>query len=229
MQLRRSLPAGTMAVLALLVAAVSAAAEDDLNRAAKRIEAGDYESAVVYLKRCAEESDERCQFLLGMMRLSGRGVERDWAIAGVLLRRAALAGLPIAQSNLGVLYANGEGFDKDVEAAAEWYRKAAEFGDPLGQAALGVASYLGQGVPKSTQDAYVWTSLAATQGNEKGLSILSIMRRELTEAELESAQSRIATFRAKENPVANRFANLLAREDLRRAGIERRAGVKTKK
>ena len=47
MQLRRSFQAGTMAVMPLLVAAVSAAVDDDLNRAAKRIEAGDYESAVV--------------------------------------------------------------------------------------------------------------------------------------------------------------------------------------
>jgi uncharacterized protein len=169
-------------------------ARDSLRSASDAIEAEQFETAARYLAEGSRAGDLRCDFLLGVLTLTGVGVERDAARASELLRKAAVAGLPVAQAILGVLYANGEGVEKDEKAAALWFRSAAEHGDPLGQAALGAASFLGQGVPEDPLEAYMWTSLAATQGNEKARAFLPAMEASLSQAELRQAKAMAARF-----------------------------------
>ena len=62
----------------------------------------------------------------------------------------------------------------------------------------GTANFLGQGVAQDRVEGYVWTSLAAAQDNERARSFVPVMEKELTEEQLESAQSRIDQFRSKE-------------------------------
>ena len=109
-----------------------ACATDYLFLASKSIEEEDFESAVQFLEKGSSEGDERCDYYLATLILSGQlSDERDPATAVVSLRNAANAGIPQAQSDLGQLYELGEGVERDSTEAAEWYREAAAGGEPI--------------------------------------------------------------------------------------------------
>jgi hypothetical protein len=198
-------PIAIAAALAVLVFPISSHAIDCLARATKKAEKGHTQDAIEVLEKGALKGDERCQFVLGMWSLTGRGMPPDPESGAKWLKKAAQDGLPIAQVNLGLLYASGIGVERDTSVAAAWYRKAAEYGDPLGQAAYSAALFLGRGIEKNPLDGYVWTSLAAAQGNEKAQSFIPGMEQALTDDDLGKARTRIAEFRPKKIPKAKRW------------------------
>ncbi len=68
---------------------------------------------------------------LGLLYLSGAGVQRDYAEARRLLERAAAAGDDHANFHLGVIYSQGRGVAVDEKVAITYYRKAAEAGETV--------------------------------------------------------------------------------------------------
>jgi TPR repeat protein len=193
------------AVSIILAFPISSQAADCLARATKEVEQGHTQDAINALERGARQDDERCQFVLAMWLLTGRGMPPDPKSGAKWLKAAAQDGLLIAQAILGTLYTSGVGVEQDDSAAAEWYRKAAEYGDPLGQAGYGAALFLGSGVEKNPLDGYVWTSLAAAQGNTEAQSFIAEMEKALTDEDLAEARTRIAKFSPKKIPEGRRW------------------------
>lgn len=128
------------------------------------------EKAVAELAReSAERGDADAQVALGLMYLTGRGVEQDPEQAVVWLRRAADQEDPDAQFNLGVAFATGwDGMIAvDVVEAARWYRRAAARDHDGSQYNLGVAYAEGMGVRKDHAEAIKWWRKAAAGGNAR--------------------------------------------------------------
>jgi hypothetical protein len=179
---------------------------ESLDLAISEMEGGRYDAAATYLRRGVSDGDLRCNFVLGLLTLEGKGAERDATLASDLLRKAARAGLPSAQATLGLLYASGEGVEKDVEMAAQWYQKAAMGGDPMGQAAFGAVRFLGVGISMDKVRGYKWTILAADQDHEGAYWNLAAMEARMTLEERLKAHSMADRFKPRSMPESGRFA-----------------------
>lgn len=89
----------------------------------------DWEKAVEWLRKAAEQGHIEAQYKLADCYFCGRGVAMDDAEAVKWLRKAAEQGHLEAQYNLGECYYEGDGVLIDYDEAAKWWRKAAEQGD----------------------------------------------------------------------------------------------------
>ncbi len=164
--------AGIVAGLVLILGS-ACATNDYLRLASKSIEAEEFDSAVRYLEKGASEGDERCDYFLATLMLSGElGGERDPETGSRWLRNAANAGLPDAQSDLGELYERGDGVERNPARAAEWYRKAADAGLPVAQAHLGLLYAAGLGLEEDPVLAAQWFRKAAVAGDPLGQGAL---------------------------------------------------------
>ena len=90
--------------------------------------AQDFDEAVRWWRKAADQGYARAQHNLGVAYLSGRGVAQDDIEAGRWFRRAADQGAMRSQSSLGFIYENGRGVAQDYAEAVRWYRLAAEQG-----------------------------------------------------------------------------------------------------
>ena len=106
------------------------------NKGLRYYEAKDYNQAVYWYRKAAEQGNATAQFNLGVFYASGYGVNKDYYQAVYWYKRAAEQGNMYAQCNLGVCYESGIGVNKDIEQAVFWYRKAAEQGYANAQKAL---------------------------------------------------------------------------------------------
>ena len=124
----------------------------------------DYNSAVQYYHKAAEQGEVYAQCNLGVCYETGRGVTQDYYEAVKWFRKAAEQGNRQAQYNLGVYYEKGRGVTQDYTEAVKWYRKAAEQGDALAQCNLGYCYTEGFGVTKDYTEAVKLYRKAAEQG-----------------------------------------------------------------
>ncbi len=108
----------------------------------------DGRSAVMWLKRAAEQNHAPAQYQLGELYRTGAGVEIDAAAAVEYLTSAAEQGYPTAQYRLGALYLTGSLVEKDLIAAAEWLELAAEHGNTEARQAL---AELDEATPASSE------------------------------------------------------------------------------
>ena len=127
------------------------------------------DAAAKLAREQAERGDAEAQNALGLMYLTGRGVEQDPEHALLWLHRAADQDDPDAQYNLGVAYATGwDGMiPVNVVEAASWYRRAAEKDHDGSQYNLGVAYAEGMGVSKDDVEAIKWWRRASAGGNAR--------------------------------------------------------------
>ena len=107
------------------------------------------------------------QFNLGVMYLTGRGVQQDYSAAALWFRKAAEQGYALAQSNLGTLYRDGRGVAQDDTEAVMWFRKAADQGDAVAEFLLGNQYAVGKGVPQDYSEAMIWFRRAAEQAHPR--------------------------------------------------------------
>ena len=70
---------------------------------------GDYAKALRLIRPLANDGDAAAQSNLGLMYMTGHGVQQDYAAAALWFRKAAEQGYGLAQSNLGVFYRDGLG------------------------------------------------------------------------------------------------------------------------
>ena len=161
-------------ILMILVTLTSACAPNYRHLASESIKQKRFEEAVGYLKECSNQGDARCDYRLGMMLLSGQGIERDVPAAQNLLINAGMDGIPEAQLELGRLLARGEGVEKDPRRAVYWYRKAADAGLPEAKSSLGVLFANGEGVEPNEVIAAEWYRKAAILGDSLGQAALGI-------------------------------------------------------
>ena len=125
----------------------------------------DYQEAVNWYRKSAEQGDARAQYNLGICYSQGEGVEQDSQKAVVWYKKSAEQGIAEAQYNLGICYKKGEGVEQDYKEAVNWYRKSAEQGDASAQYNLGFCYDKGEGVKQDDQEAVKWYRKSAEQGN----------------------------------------------------------------
>jgi TPR repeat protein len=127
------------------------------------------------LIEAAWSGDTAAQLRLGLARLKGEGLPRDYAEATHWLHAAAAAGLAEAQLQLGSMYIYGRGVSCDFAEAARWFFRAAEQGHATAQFNLGYLYRKGQGIPQDNRQAVHWYGLAAAQGNRMAQNNLGVM------------------------------------------------------
>ena len=118
--------------LALPFAAPAPAAAPDpangLQAAQAALDKGDYESAVSLLTPLAESGNAEALYVLGRLRLEGRGVKKNEQRAAQLFSQAAEKGDISAQNAWATALARGQGTRRNYREAARWFRKTAAQG-----------------------------------------------------------------------------------------------------
>ena len=89
----------------------------------------DYEEAVRWYRRAAEEGHVLAQHNLGNVYAAGRGIEQDFALAVRWWTPPAERGDAITQLRLGEAYEAGRGVEADTAAALAWFERAAALGN----------------------------------------------------------------------------------------------------
>ncbi len=171
MKLKRAIAAAIVLVSAFSVPVAAGALED----AAAAHARGDYAKALRLIRPLANDGDAAAQFNLGVMYLTGHGVQQDDAAAALWFRKAAEQGYALAQTNLGVLYRDGRGVAEDATEAVMWLRKAADQGDAVSEFQLGNQYAFGKGVPQDYSEAMIWYRKAAEQGHRKAMLFLGVI------------------------------------------------------
>ena len=86
--------------------------------------------------KAAQQGHAVAQSTVGLMYLSGKGVEQNYAKAFELFQRSSNQGYDWGMNNLGGLYEKGWGTEPDLAKALSLYRDAAAKGSGLGLAVV---------------------------------------------------------------------------------------------
>lgn len=154
----------------------------------------DHVQAIAWFTRAAEQGDPKGQGRLGWCYKDGLGTPRDYRNAARWFQAAADGGNAWAQHQLGHLYKSGDGVPQDYTKAAHWWRQGAERGHVFAQVNLAHLYRLGQGVEQDCVTAYIWYTLSGLDFFEDERQSCS---ERMTSEEMETAEHRIATWRAK--------------------------------
>ncbi len=136
-----------------------------------------YEEAVKWFRKSADQGNAAAQNNLGTMYYNGEGVPQNYEEAVTWYRKAADQSVAVAQNTLGWMYQNGLGVPQSNDEALKWYRKAADQGDATAQYNLGWMYQNGYGVPQSYDEALRWYRKAVDQGNAAAQTNLGWMYR----------------------------------------------------
>ena len=126
---------------------------------------GQYEDAVYWYRKAADQGLASAQSNLGNMYKLGLGVEQSDKQAVAWGRKAADQGYASAQYNLGVMYRDGLGVEQSYMQAVVWFHKAADQGHATAHYNLGAMYRHGQGVEQNDKQADAWFRKAAEQGD----------------------------------------------------------------
>ena len=118
-----------------------------------------YEEAVKWYRKAAEQGYALAQYYLGSCYEEGQGVAQDDVEAVKWYRMAAEQGHVDSQSSLGSSY-----IIKDYQEAFKWYRMAAEQRHADSQFMIGFMYENGWGVTENYKEATKWYPKAAEQG-----------------------------------------------------------------
>ena len=145
----------------------------------------DYEKAIAWFSKAANQGDVSAQRYLGEIYETGYGVPQDYKQAVAWYSKAANQGELAAQWSLGSMYYHGRGVPQDDKEAVAWFTKAAA---NKGEA---VSSYKSQcaaqeflnriydegrgGVPQDEKEALAWYSKRAYQGDAYAQNTLGMM------------------------------------------------------
>jgi hypothetical protein len=124
----------------------------------------DYEAAVKWYLKSAEQGYAEAQHDLGYCYQEGVGISHDSKEAVKWYRKAAEQGFVEAQFELALCYVNGDGVPKDDAESIRWYYKAAEQGHAIAQNNLGVHFHDAKGFNRNYAEALKWYYKAAEQG-----------------------------------------------------------------
>jgi len=131
--------------------------------------AQDYNEAVRWYRKAANQGDAIAQYNYGAMYDNGEGVAQDYTEAAQWYRKAADQDHANAQCNLGLMYSKGEGVAQDYNEAVRLYRRAAHQGMADAQYNLGIMyrDSGNEGVAQDYNESVRWHRKAADQGNAK--------------------------------------------------------------
>lgn len=179
----------------LALSALPACAEP-LDEGVAALKSGDYAKAYSILKPLADRGNADAQTEVGIMNL-GLGLPRNYPEAVKWFSLAAAQGNAMAEGDLGESYRSGRGVARDYAKALHWLSLAAHAGQGAAQFGLGMMHALGQGAPVNPRLAYIWLSLAAgTDGLPLAIANRDIARRQLSPAQLKTADEMVAACKA---------------------------------
>ena len=125
-----------------------------------------YNEAVKWLIKSAEQGYSKAQDVLGFCYWSGKGTNQDFVKAVYWYQKAANQDNANAQRNLAVCYKNGQGVSKDMKCAVDWFKKSAENGNIDSQLAYANQLLSGRYIPKDSVEACFWLYYSARGGND---------------------------------------------------------------
>ena len=128
----------------------------------------DYEKAVFWYQKAAEQGNADAMLQLALCYRKGHGVDGDQEECVKWLKKSAEKGVAKAQYYLASYYEEGEGgLSKDSVAAYQWYTKAAQQGDIYSMVSLG-ESYLTFKQIEGAKDAAIEWLKKVSAGQFKG-------------------------------------------------------------
>ncbi len=113
-----------IALLSLPVMPLMAA--DDYAAGIAALESQDYLSAARLFNRMAKRDHVKAQYQLGLLYLSGKGVDADVDKGMEWLKRAAEGGSYKAANELSQIYLSGKGVPRDEQEAVKWLELATQ-------------------------------------------------------------------------------------------------------
>ena len=126
----------------------------------------DYEEALNWYHRAADQKHPEAQFKLGVIYANGLGVEKNVDRALAWLLASAVQGHLKAGSIFDSLAISGDlKSNTNLVEVFKWYQKAADQDQPEAQFKLGMMYYKGNGVPQDLSKAAHWFEKAAVQGD----------------------------------------------------------------
>jgi TonB family protein len=120
--------------------------------------------AVKTLQNLAKEKYPPAMFLLGLLHLEGKWVDKDPSTAASLLLASADKNYGPALYVVGRMYRDGEHVPRDPERALKMWHDAATWGSAQAQFALGARYETGQEVPQDVARARRYFRLCAAAG-----------------------------------------------------------------
>jgi localization factor PodJL len=172
--------------------------------------AQDLPKAAYWYQQAASRGLAPAQYRLATLFERGKGVPQDAATAMLWYERAAEGGNIKAMHNAAVIAAGSENGTPNYDKAFKWFNAAAERGLHDSQFNLAVLFERGLGTPVDKPQAYLWYSMAAKQGDADAAKRADGLLKALTETELRSVNTRIASWVPKSSPDE---ANLVALTD----------------
>jgi uncharacterized protein len=186
----------------------------------------DYRSALNVWLSTAEGGDAEAQTLVGEIYERGLGSEPNYEAAVEWYRRAAEQGYSRAQYNLGVMYEQGLGVPQDSLEALNWYRRSSNLSEDsliFKSAAATQQAELEQQIgERETEIDSLRQRIAALdeqlRERDDAAAELDTLREALVllEAERESDQRRLATFRNVDDAVTTRVVSSFMEPEERR-------------
>jgi hypothetical protein len=135
----------------------------------------DYQAAMDWYRKAAEQGSAEAQHNVGSIYCSGDGVPQDYSLAMEWYRMSAKQGYAESQREVGMMYMLCQGVSEDYVRAMEWLRKAADQGDAIAQCNIGHLYYHGLDVPQDDAQAVDWYRKAAEQGHSTSQYNLGVM------------------------------------------------------
>jgi TPR repeat protein len=167
--------------------------------------AQDYDQALLWLKRSAENGWPKAESLLALCNLNGTVLfpGKDQAEGIKWLRRAAEHGDLKSQWVLGLKLIKGEGLPRNQAEALKWFRWSAEHGNPEAQNCLGYALETAEAGAPGLTEICMWYQLAANQGQSNAKINLGRLFSRFGEEQQQQVALRVQNFRLLPMPQLN--------------------------
>lgn len=125
----------------------------------------DYEQALYWYQKAAEQGHDKAANNLGCMYLDGRGVEQDYEKAAWWLELSAQKNDTLAILNLGCMYEDGNlGGSQNYDKAFEYYQRADKLGCAPAAYELGHCFEVGVGTKANAKKAFSFYKKSADAG-----------------------------------------------------------------
>lgn len=125
----------------------------------------DYEKAVYWYQKSAEQGNNWGQYYLGKCYYDGKGIQQNYSESVKWYRKSAEQGNSYAQEALGNCYYNGKGIEQSYEDAVMWYRKSAKKGNSNATNKIGYCFFEGKGIKRNYKEAFKWFRKIANRGD----------------------------------------------------------------
>jgi TPR repeat protein len=151
--------------------------------------ARDYEKAVHWYRKAAEQGFAGAQNNLAGMYEEGLGIPKNKSEAAKLYLKAAEQHNAYAQHSIGRMYRDGEGVPRNLNEAAKWISKAAEQRHHTAFRDMGDMYWKGLGVSQNNIRAYMWWRLSALHGDKESERLLVIVTAKMNSSSVDEAET----------------------------------------